>query len=205
MEETIIPDIPVPALEEPSSEPGSPIESWAPTQSNEEARAVLRSLREMFPSSSDELLLRAMDEGRSSLAAASAWASAMTDADELLHVISGAFPSVPFEVIKQTAFDKNGNAAAIYTSLAHRYASLWDEGYAGGTKISHQIADKLIIMDEDLVPDFPDPYASYSAYEDKWWDTMVSTKKYKISESAGRKAHWSSVSLLSTCTVDVSP
>ena len=56
MEEVIAPDITVRNQEEPTSEPGSPIISWAPTQEDDLFRTTLGTLRLQFPQMLDEML-----------------------------------------------------------------------------------------------------------------------------------------------------
>jgi len=81
---------------------------------------------------------------------------------------------------------------------------LWDEGFSGDLKISPKIVEKLIIMDEDPIQEFEDPHPLFAKHKHKWWDTLISMKKYKV-ESSDRKAHWPEITSLTVLTVDVSP
>ena len=117
-DEAAAPDLVAPAPEDPESEPGSPIDPWAPTQDDENAQRDTLYLRQMFPAISNEFVLRAMEEGNGDPAATIAWASAISDADQVLGIIADAFPTTAPEEVKDTLLAKNGNAAAAYTLLS---------------------------------------------------------------------------------------
>jgi len=203
MEEVVaVPDLVTPAPEDPESEPGSPISPWAPTQEDENARRDTLYLRQMFPTMSDEFVLRALEEGNGDPAATIAWASAITDADRVLSVIADAFPTAAPGEVKDTLLAKNGNAAAAYALLSRQHISAWDQGHSS---LHSQLARKLIPTDEGAAPKFQDQDPSYARHETRWWETMVATKAYKVAGSARDSAAWSHVSLLATSTIDVTP
>jgi len=200
----IVPDIIAPTPEEPVSEPSSPITSWSPTQEDQTAQRDMAYLQSMFPSTLDKILLCAMGEGHNSPAATTAWVMAINDTDKILNILTSAFPTAPSKVVKDALLSKNGNVTAAYVSLAQRYQSAWDEGYAGDFKILAQITDRLIVVEDTPTPEFSDPNPFYAPHKAKWWDTMVSTKEYKVPEPV-KVAHWSKVTMIVNTTVDISP
>jgi len=47
-------------------------------------------------------------------------------------------------------------------------------------------------MDKDLVEEFTDSRSIFSKHENKWWDTMASTKQYKVAP-VDKASHWKSI------------
>ena len=196
------PDLVAPAPAEPESEPGSPLTPWNPTQEDAAVQCDTVYLRRAFPGLSDEFVLQAMEEGGGDPAATIAWATAITDADRVLGIMADAFPTASPGEVKDALLANHGNATAAYTFLSHQHESTWDQEHFC---LSSQVAWKLLPADEALAPEFRDRDPSYTWHEDKWWDTMIATKAYKVAGSAPDSATWSIVSLLAAGTADISP
>ena len=203
-EAAAVPDLLVPAPENPrpESEPGSPLTPWRPTQDDVLAQQDAAYLRRMFPMISDEFVTQAIREGDGDPAAAIAWATAITDADRILGILASAFPTATLEGVKEATLNANGNATAAYTLLSRKHKSAWDPEQF---RLTSQVAQRLFPADPELAPEFYDPDPSYTEHEAKWWDTMVTTKAYKVADSAEDSAHWSHITLLASSRTDVTP
>jgi len=119
MEETeAVPNLVTPAPEDPESEPGSLIAPWNPTPEDASTQRDVTYLRQAFPRISDKFVLRAMEEGGGDPAATIAWAATISDADQVLGVIAGAFPTATPKEVKDALLTKNGSATAAYTLLS---------------------------------------------------------------------------------------
>ena len=199
---TAAPDLVALPPEEPTSEPGSPIAPWAPSLDDTSTQRDVAYICQVFPGTSDEFILCALEEGEGDPTATIAWAVAINNADKVLGVISKAFPTATPKEVKDTLLSKNGNATATYTLLTRRHKSAWDREHFA---LSSQIARKLIAVNSKTAPEFCDPDPSYIRHEAKWWDTMVATKAYKVADSALDTSNWSAVTLLAASTVDIGP
>ena len=202
MEDLAVPDLVAPPPEEPTSKPSSPITPWAPSLEDIDAQKDVAYLWHMFPKISDEFLLHALEEGSGDPAATVAWAMAINDASRVQDIISDAFPTAPPEEVQEALLSKNSNATTAYMLLARKHQSAWDRDHF---TLSSQIAQKLLVMDKTLAPEFHDPDPSYAQHKAKWWDTMMATKEYKVADSAQKTANWTRVTAIASSTIDVTP
>ena len=196
------PDLVAPAPASPDSEPSSPLAPWHPTQDDIIARQDADYLRRMFPSIPDEFVTQAIREGDGDPAAAIAWATAITDADRTLGLLANAFPTATPEEVKEAATSRNGSATAAYTLLSRRHESAWDPDQF---PLTTQTARRLLLDTGDMAPEFYDRDPAYAIHETKWWDTMLTTKAYKIADSAEDSALWNRISQLAVSRADVAP
>jgi len=203
-EATEAPDLlaPAPKAPKPESEPESPLTPWRPTQDDVLAQQDAAYLRRMFPTISNEFVTQAIREGDGDPAAAIAWATAITDADRILGILDSTFPAATSEEVKETTLRANGNATAAYALLSRKYESAWDPEQF---RLTSQVARRLFPADPELAPEFYDPDPSYAEHEAKWWDTMITTKAYKVADSAEDSALWSRITLLAGSRADMAP
>ena len=196
------PDLVAPPPEDPDSKPGSPIAPWNPTLEDANTQRDVVYLHQVFLGISDEFVLHTMEEGGGDPAATITWAAAISNANRVLGVISDAFPTAAPGEVQKALLAKNGSATTAYTLLSRQHESMWDREHF---TLSSQIAQKLLPADNGLTPKFCDPDPSYAWHEVKWWETMVATKAYKVAGSTQDTAAWSTVTLLASTTVDITP
>ena len=200
MDDLAVPDLVAPPPEEPTSKPSSLITPWAPSLEDIDAQKDVVYLWHMFPKISDKFLLHTLEEGSGNPAATVAWATAINGTSRVQDIISNTFPTAPPKEVQEALLSKNGNVTAAYTLLARKHQSVWDRDHFA---LSSQIAQKLLVMDETLAPEFHDPNPSYAQHEAKWWDTMIATKEYKVADSTQKTANWTRVTAIMSLTIDV--
>ena len=190
------------ALPAPEETPASPISSWDPTQVSQselELAAGLKALSTQFPDITTNFLLHILERSDGNAATASAWLTALEETEKLVNSMCDIFPDAGRREVKRLVNGTRGNPSLVWAKLSETYHSPWMDEFTSSAIKRKSSRSALLRDDESVEEEVIIASDGLKEYNRSWWDTYLSTRKFRISASSPHASDWDEICKVAAC------
>ena len=152
-----------------------------------------------FPRTQEDMILIALSLNGKSLTDGSIWLEKESSRKADILALKDAFPSADDGIIHEAMQKHSKSFTSAYWFLSGKHASAW-----GHASIAPRESVGIMDLDSDSDNKFISATQSHYSVEDKWWDTFVQTRSYKIKDLPATSL-WSPVCRISMVRTLLSP
>jgi hypothetical protein len=181
--------------------------TWPNSQySMADGEAAAAFLFGAHPSLHEDLIYIALEQSNNDTAAASAWCTVVEKADGALKVLSETFPTADPSLIKQIMLGLNGDVSRTYCSLANTHVSSHPHPVSEAWLRVNALPARLtnLAPSTQYEPDFHHTNPRFEDYEERWWDSLIESTKFRSSDPKVLAA-WDIIAPYAISRLDVSP
>jgi hypothetical protein len=168
--------------------------------------AAAAFLFQNHPSLHEDIIYMALEQSGGDTAAASAWCTVVEKADGALKILCEIFPTADPALIKKILLGLDGNVSKAYCSLANTHVSSRPHPVSEAWLRVNALPARLAQSAPNVpyTPDFHLSNPRYTDYEDRWWDSLIESTKFRSSDPKVLAA-WDIIAPYAISRLDVSP